>query len=98
MHLGKRHEFSTFRRTLGAVHAHRQNSATVDEQALTEWMMTHLRVLTAPYEDADSLGRLETEVLRSLDPPLNLKGMRATAVRHRLTELRRVVSQKAATS
>jgi hypothetical protein len=96
MHLGKRHEFSTFRRTLGAVQAHRQNSATVDEHALTEWMVAHLRVLAAPYEDADTLGHLETEVLRLLDPPLNLQGMPATPVRRRLTELRRVVSQKAA--
>ena len=98
MHLGKRHEFSTFRRTLGAVQAHRQNSETVDEQALTQWMMAHLRVLAAPYEDADTLGRLETEVLRLLDPPLNLQGMPSTPVRLRLTELRRVVSQKAATT
>ncbi len=98
MHLGKRHEFSTFRRTLGAVQAHRQNSETVDEQALTQWMMAHLRVLAAPYEDADTLGRLETEVLRLLDPPLNLQGMPSTPVRRRLTELRRVVSQKAATT
>ena len=96
MHLGKRHEFSTFRRTLGAVQAHQQNSATVDESALTEWMMAHLRVLAAPYEDADTLGHLETEVLRLLDPPLNLQGMPPTPLRRRLTELRRVVSQKAA--
>ena len=95
MHFGKRHEFSTFRRTLGAVQAHRQNSATVDEPALTDWMMVHLRVLAAPYEDADTLGRLEMEVLRLLDPPLNLQGMPPTPLRRRLTELRRVVSQKA---
>jgi hypothetical protein len=72
MHLGKRHEFSTFRRTLGAIHAQRSSSLAVDEEALTEWMKAHLRVLATPYEDADTLGRLETQVLRLLDPSLNL--------------------------
>ena len=94
----RRHEFSTFRRTLGAVQAQWQNSATVDEEALTEWMMAHLRVLAAPYEDADTLGRLETGVLALLDPPLNLQGRPVTPLRRRLTELRRVVSKKAATT
>jgi hypothetical protein len=95
MHLGKRHEFSTFRRTLGAVQAQRMRTTTVDEQALTHWMMAHLRVLAAPYEDADTLGRLESDVLRLLDPPLNLQGMPASPVRRRLTDLRRVVNHKA---
>ncbi len=95
MHLGKRHEFSTFRRTLGAVQAQRMRTTTVDEQSLTDWMMAHLRVLAAPYEDADTLGRLESDVLRLLDPPLNLQGMPASPVRRRLTDLRRVVSKKA---
>lgn len=92
MHLGKRHEFSTFRRTLGAIQAQRAGSTTVDEESLTQWMKAHLRVLAAPYEDADTLGRLETEVLRLLDPPLNLQGMPVTPVRRRLTELRRVLT------
>ena len=94
MHLGKRHEFSTFRRTLGAIHAQRSSSLAVDEEALTEWMNEHLRVLAAPYEDADTLGRLETQVLRLLDPPLNLQGMPPTPLRRRLTELRGQVSRK----
>ena len=98
MHLGKRHEFSTFRRTLGAVQGQRMGTATVDESALTDWMLAHLRVLAAPYEDADTLGGLESDVLRLLDPPLNLQGMPASSVRRRLTELRRAVSQKAPTT
>ena len=57
---------------------------------------TETALLAAPYEDADTLGRLESDVLGLLDPPLNLQGMPATAVRRRLTELRRLVSQKAA--
>ena len=73
-------------------------TATVDESALTDWMLAHLRVLAAPYEDADTLGGLESDVLRLLDPPLNLQGMPASSVRRRLTELRRAVSQKAPTT
>ena len=52
-------------------------------------------MLAAPYEDADTLGRLESDVLRLLDPPLNLQGMPATPVRRRLTELRRRVTRQA---
>ena len=88
MHLGKRHEFSTFRRTLGATLAAATSSPTVDEDALTAWMHEHLRVLAIPFDDADTLGRLETDVLRSLDPPLNLQGMPQTPLRKQLSALR----------
>jgi hypothetical protein len=39
--------------------------------------------------DADTLGRLDQEVLRGLDPPLNLQGMPQTPIRRRVKELRR---------
>ncbi len=78
---------------MGAIHAQRSSSLAVDEEALTEWMKAHLRVLAAPYEDADTLGRLETQVLRLLDPPLNLQGMPPTPLRRRLTELRRQIKR-----
>lgn len=86
MHLGRRHEFSTFRRTLGAVLA---DSDLIDEAQLTRWMHAHLRVLAVPFEDVEALGRLETDVLGTLDPPLNLKGMSTTPVRLRLKQLRK---------
>jgi hypothetical protein len=89
MHLGSRHEFSTFRRTLGAVLANAAGTDSIDEVALTAWMHRHLKVVAVPYDDADTLGRLEEDVLKALDPPLNLKGMTPTPVRLRLTELRR---------
>ncbi|WP_220186835.1 DUF6884 domain-containing protein [Pseudonocardia pini] len=89
MHLGGRHEFSTFRRTLGAILAHAADSPEIDETALTEWMSTHLVVVTAPYPDPDDLGRLEEQVLDTLDPPLNLRGRPTSPIRARLTELRR---------
>jgi hypothetical protein len=89
MHLGGRHEFSTFRRTLGAVLANAAGSDSIDQVALTAWMHRHLKVVAILYDDADTLGRLEEDVLKTLDPPLNLKGMTSTPVRLRLTELRR---------
>lgn len=89
MHLGGRHEFSTFRRTLGSVLASARGEATIDENALTRWMNEHLAVRVAIVPDADALGRLEQDVLGVIDPPLNLKGMSGTPIRSRLTELRR---------
>lgn len=88
MHLGRRHEFSTFRRTLGAILAACAGSDTVDEDALTQWMHAHLKVLAIPYDDPDTLGHLESDVLRSLDPPLNLMGMPRTPLRVRLSAVR----------
>jgi hypothetical protein len=92
MHLGGNHEFSTFRRTLGAILAHAQGVKHVNEDALTQWMHTHLRLVTVPHDDRDALGRLERDVLLELDPPLNLQGMASTPVRRRLKELRRAIT------
>lgn len=89
MHLGGRHEFSTFRRTLGAILANARHEQEIDEARLTEWMHDHLKVIAVPFEDADTLGKLEGDVLSRLDPPLNLQGMTPTAIRRRLRELRR---------
>lgn len=89
MHLGGRHEFSTFRRTLGAILANARHEQEIDEARLTKWMQDHLKLIAAPFEDADTLGQLEGDVLSRLDPPLNLQGMPATATRRRLKELRR---------
>jgi hypothetical protein len=91
MHLGRNHEFSTFRRTLGAILAEATGARHIDEEALTQWMNNHLRIVIIPYDDGDALGRLERIVLDELDPPLNLQGMRSTAVRERLKELRRAI-------
>ncbi len=89
MHLGGRHEFSTFRRTLGAILVKARDEAEIDEIALTEWMHEHLMVVVVSHDDPDTLGRLEREVLQELDPPLNLSGMAKTPLRVRLSELRR---------
>jgi hypothetical protein len=89
MHLGGNHEFSTFRRTLGAILANAAGHGHIDEGHLTSWMNSHLTVVTVPYPDADTLGRLEERVLRHIDPPLNLKGMPSTPIRTRVSQLRR---------
>jgi hypothetical protein len=90
MHLGGNHEFSTFRRTLGAILAAGEGRDHIDEAHLTAWMTSHLNILAVPYADADALGRLEELVLQRINPPFNLKGMPATPIRARIAELRRV--------
>ena len=92
MHLGGNHEFSTFRRTIGAILAATEGANHIDENELTQWMFAHLRVVTIAYDDRDKLGHLEREVLAELDPPLNLKGMLLTPLRRRLKELRKAVA------
>ncbi|MFI7430456.1 DUF6884 domain-containing protein [Micromonospora sp. NPDC049836] len=89
MHLGGNHEFSTFRRTLGAILANAAGLDRIEENSLTTWMYDHLKIVTVPSDDADTLGKLEEAVLREMSPPLNLKAMTRTAVRARITELRR---------
>ena len=93
MHLAGNHEFSTFRRTLGAILAAADGSSRVNEEELSAWMHKHLRVVAVPFADRDELGRLEKRVLAAIDPPLNLKGMESTPLRRRLKELRTVVTK-----
>ncbi len=94
MHLGGRHEFSTFRRSLGAIHAQRLGQATIDEERLSEWIFAHLRLLAVPHPDPDTLGHVEHEMLNRLNPPLNLSGVPETPVRSRLKELRQPFARR----
>jgi len=102
MHLGGKVRMSTFRWTLAAplfdqLGVPVQASLLItppSEQALTEWMCAHLSVAVHPHDDRDTLGGLEHEVLQRLDPPLNLRHMRPTPLRARLTELRRRISRE----
>jgi hypothetical protein len=88
MHLGGSHQFSTFRRTLGALLTTGSDALAIDEGRLTLWMHAHLRVITVPTDNPDTLKNLEAAVLRRLDPPLNLQGMAPSPQRERLRELR----------
>jgi hypothetical protein len=89
MHLGKRHEFSTLRRSLGSVLAEAEEQASIDEEQLTAWMLTHLRVITVPIADVDTLDTLESAILTELDPPLNLAKVPKTPLRRQLSALRK---------
>ena len=87
MHLGSKQQFSTLRRSLmGILSSARGHS--VSESELTEWMHDHLRLVTVAVADRDSVDALERELLRELDPPLNLKNVPMNHLRSRLRELR----------
>lgn len=94
MHLGGRHNFSTFRLSLGAILAAADNDSVIDEERLTRWMHQHLRVIAVPIEDADTLDALETGILDALDPPLNLDKRPRIELRTRLSALRGRHSQR----
>lgn len=89
MHLGGRHEFSTFRRSLGSILAKAWSLEAIDEVRLTTWMHEHLRVALVPVPHPESLSEVERRVLAHLDPPLNLQHMPSTEVRLELSNLRR---------
>jgi hypothetical protein len=89
MHLGKKHEFSTLRRSLGSILAEASRQDAIDEAQLTAWMHAHLRVVLVPVVDADTLDELETAVLTELDPPFNLAKVAKTPLRQELSRLRK---------
>lgn len=79
---------STFRYTLAAALWDALGLTYLDDPALSRWMHQHLWVIAVPIADRDRLGAIEPAVLNAMDPPLNLRGMRSTALRERLRELR----------
>lgn len=89
MHLGKTHEFSTLRRSIGSILATAYGQPAIDEQQLTRWMHAHLRVVPVPVMNVATLGDLETGILADLDPPLNLAKVAKTPLRQQLSILRK---------
>ena len=89
MHLGGRHDFSTFRLSLGSILAAACGDDHIDEQALTEWMHLHLALIAVSVRDADALDAAETTVLAALDPPLNLAKRPVSPLRTQLSTLRK---------
>lgn len=89
MHLGKKHEFSTLRRSLGSILAAESGQPLIDEVELTRWMHAHLRVVTIPVADPDTLNELESLLLKELDPPLNLAKVPKAPLRAQLSALRK---------
>lgn len=98
MHLGGRHEFSTFRLSIGSVLAEARGEPEIVEQELTAWMHEHLRLIAVPVADADTLGEVETEVLLQLDPPLNLDRVPRNQLRAQLSRLRKKHGRKRRTA
>lgn len=102
-HLGGKVRGSDLRLTLAAI-LFDQLDLTVQaamllqassEQALSEWMRTHLLVAVHPHDDRDSLGGLEQAIVGRLDPPLNLEDrLPATSVRQRVALLRKRISRE----
>lgn len=88
-HLGGRAEGSTFRWSLAAVLAQRLGVTPQDERALTPWMERHLSVVPVAVADRDRLGEVAEEILRRMNPPLNLSHVESGPLRARLKELRR---------
>jgi hypothetical protein len=100
-HLGGSISSSTLRRTLAALlidqlglQLERPGVLTADSNStLTSWMHDHMRVVIAPFPDRTALAAVERQVLRALDPPLNLTGVDRTPGRRRLTELREALGR-----
>ncbi|HLC04794.1 MAG TPA: hypothetical protein VJK02_17300 [Anaerolineales bacterium] len=97
-HLGGNIRGSTFRHTLAAtlrvvlgIQADAERLLGDGEALLTEWIKEHLEVAVFPFEDRDALNDLEINVLRRLDPPLNLNHVIRTDVRRRLSAIRRML-------
>lgn len=63
-------------------------------RVVSEWIAEHLRAAIAPFADRDRLGVVEATVVGRLDPPLNLDHCKASAIRSRLTELRRALPRR----
>ena len=95
-HLRGRIRGSTFRLTLAScrmeplalVPTSRRLLDPDSEARLSAWMAAHLEVAVFPVVDRDPLADLERRVLTELDPPLNLDGMRPSALRSDLSRRR----------
>ncbi len=100
-HLGGSISSSTLRRTLAALlidqlglRLERPGALTADSnRSLTSWMHDHLRIVIVPFPDRAALAGVERQVLRALDPPLNLAGLDRTPARRRLAELREALGR-----
>ncbi len=105
-HLGGSIRGSTFRLTLAAALFRPLDLRLVrprrlerpSEHRLTDWMHSHLEVAVFPFAGREALRDLEDQVLDRLDPPLNLEGRPATALRAGLGLARARLSRPEATA
>ncbi len=98
-HLGGRVCSSTLRRTLASILLAPLELVLVgprllvadSEERLTAWMRLHLSIAVFAVDSGDGLSRLEKDVVKVLQPPLNIEHMPPSPLRTRLRELRAVV-------
>lgn len=88
VHLGGRSRASTFRGTLATILAGPLRLQSLDDPALTAWMLEHLSVSVRVSDDRDDLRRQAQLLVETLDPRLNIDHLTASAVRRRVSELR----------
>lgn len=91
LQLDGRSRCSTFRSGLAVILSDPLGMTSLDDPVLTAWMRRHLRVVTWPTADRESIHALAHRVVASLEPPLNVDHLRAADMRRRLAELRREV-------
>ncbi len=92
---------STFRHTISSLLAERlrlvpESGGKLDPASnarTSAWIADHLRIVIAPFDDRDVLGRLEKEVVAHLDPPLNLDHCPPSEARARITKRRVALSR-----
>lgn len=65
-----------------------------DDDKLTAWMNQNLRIAVWPHENADDLDSMETQVLRELQPPLNLNKV-STPWRRQVKDARKLLADQA---
>ncbi|AXT85413.1 hypothetical protein C6I20_09580 [Aeromicrobium sp. A1-2] len=79
---------STFRMTLATVLSDHLRMESLEDPALTRWMLEHLSVSAWPSENFGELREVEQIVLSELDPPLNVDHLPASEYRDRLSQMR----------
>lgn len=99
-HINGNASSSTFRLTISALLLAPRNLEVLrpgrlvpaGRELVSDWINEYPRVRVVSYSDRDTLGQVEEAILKTLDPPLNLKGMPRTHARTRLTQLRRAIT------
>jgi len=98
-HLGLRSDYSTLRHTIAGPLQRKLNLVPIgknrldrsSEERLRAWMREHLILAVHPFANRDVLKDLEEQVLKRLDPPLNLRGFPREGVRKQLSLLRAAI-------
>jgi hypothetical protein len=99
-HLGTSVGRSTLRRTLVACLLYPEvprfsDMTAAQRRHLTLWMRQHLSFAVAPIDARSQIERVEKEILRLLDPPLNIKDVPRSPLRQTLDRRRQMLRMSA---